>query len=274
MQIKRLLRHAIAAAALGALAGAAQAHFQVLHVEETTLQRGENLEFAMVFTHPFPGGPVMSMTTPRAFNLVDRGGQKTDLRKYLKPVEWQAKDNKATAYRASIPKELVRSLGDHTFVLEEEPYLEAEEGLYIQQFTKLIVNVGGVPSHWAEKIEGLPVEIQPLNKPYANWTGGVFSGVVLANGEPVPYAQVEVQYLNHDVDLKKNAFDRKAKVTVSSPAYETLSLYSDAQGKFTIGLPRAGWWGIAALNIGETKKHEGKPLSQDAVLWVQVKDVK
>ncbi|WQG57717.1 hypothetical protein RHM66_22725 [Pseudomonas sp. RTB3] len=42
----------------------------------------------------------------------------------------------------------------------------------------------------------------------------------------------------------------------------------------TIGLPRAGWWGIAALNIGATKTYKGKPLSQDAVLWVQVRDMK
>jgi len=256
------------------LAGTAQAHFQVLYTEETALQRSGNLEFALVFSHPFSGGPAMAMPEPRAFDLVSRqGGEKTDLRKYLRPVEWQSRENRATAYRASIPRELVRSLGDYVFVLEPEPYLEAEEGLYIQQFTKLVVNVGGVPGHWADPV-GLPVEIQPLNRPYANWTGGVFRGVVLSKGEPVPYAKVEIEYLNHAVDLERNAFGRKAQVSAPHPAFEILSAYTDGQGIVTIGLPRAGWWGIAALGIGETQTHKGKRLSQDAVLWIQARDIK
>lgn len=273
MTIKQCILQASAAIAFG-LAGTAHAHFQVLYTEETALQRGGNLEFALVFSHPFSGGPTMAMPEPRAFDLTSRhGGEKTDLRKYLRPVEWQSRENRAAAYRASIPRELVRSLGDHVFVLEPEPYLEAEEGLYIQQFTKLVVNVGGVPGHWADPV-GLPVEIQPLNKPYANWTGGVFRGVVLSKGEPVPYAKVEIEYLNHAVDLEKNAFGRKARVSAPHPAFETLSAYTDAQGVLTVGLPRAGWWGIAALDIGETQTHRGKRLSQDAVLWVQVKDIR
>ena len=264
----------MATAAIGCFTSTAQAHFQLVHVEETALERGQNLEFALVFTHPFSGGPTMAMARPQAFNLISRnGGGHTDLKKFLRPVEWQSKDNRATAFRASVPRELVRSLGDHVFVLEPEPYLEAEEGLYIQQFTKLIVNVGGVPSQWADPV-GLPAEIQPLNRPYANWTGGVFRGLVLSEGKPVPFAKVEVEYLNHAVDLHKSAFGRKARVTAPHPAYEILSAYSDAQGMITIGLPRAGWWGIAALNVGPTKSREGKPLSQDAVLWVQVKDIK
>lgn len=57
-------------------------------------------------------------------------------------------------------------------------------------------------------------------------------------------------------------------------SFKSMSTYSDAQGIVTIGLPRAGWWGIAALNIGTTKTYKGKPLSQDAVLWVQARDMK
>lgn len=274
MKLQRPFRQAVATAAIACLCSAAQAHFQLLHVEETVLERGQNLEFALVFTHPFSGGPTMAMARPRAFTLISRhGGDNTDLKKYLQPVEWQSKDKRATAFRASVPKTLVRSLGDHVFVLEPEPYLEAEEGLYIQQLTKLIVNVGGVSGQWADPV-GLPAEIQPLNRPYANWTGAVFRAVVLSAGEPVPFAKVEVEYLNHSVDLQKQAFGRQAKVTAPHAAYQIMSAYTDAQGVLTIGLPKAGWWGIAALNVGPTKTHEGKPLSQDAVLWVQVKDMK
>jgi cobalt/nickel transport protein len=31
---------------------------------------------------------------------------------------------------------------------------------------------------------------------------------------------------------------------------------------------------VLALDIGKTKTHKGKPLSQDAVLWMQVRDMK
>ncbi|KAB0516860.1 MULTISPECIES: DUF4198 domain-containing protein [Pseudomonas] len=273
MTFTRRLFQTLAGATFGCVACAAQAHFQMLYVEDTAPQRGDKLEFALVFTHPFSGGPTLVMDKPRAFSQVSAHGSKTiDLRQYLRPVQWQSRDNQATAYRASIPRELMRSLGDHIFVLEPEPYLEAEEGLYIQQFTKLIVNVGGVPGDWAEP-QGLPVEIQPLSKPYANWTGGVFRAVVLADGKPVPFAEVEIEYLNHAVDIEQNSFGQAAYVTAPQASFNAQSTYADAQGIVTLGLPRAGWWGIAALDIGATKTHKGKPLSQDAVLWVQARDM-
>ncbi|WP_226457039.1 DUF4198 domain-containing protein [Pseudomonas sp. AF03-9] len=275
MQIPtRQLLQALAVTAFSGLTGVAQAHFQMLYVEDTALTRAQSLEFALVFTHPFSGGPTMVMEKPRAFSHISaHGGEKIDLRQYLRPVQWQSRDNRTTAYRASIPRELVRSLGDHVFVLEPEPYLESEEDVYIQQFTKLIVNVGGVPGNWSEP-QGLPVEIQPLSKPYANWTGGVFRAVVLADGKPVPFAEVEIEYLNHSVDIANNAFGEQDYVTAPQASFKAQSTYTDAQGVLTIGLPRAGWWGIAALNIGSTKTHKGKPLSQDAVLWVQARDMK
>lgn len=273
MAIKPRLLAALALAA-SCLAGPAQAHFQLLYVPETTLHRGENLEFAIVFTHPYAGGPVMAMPEPRAFDLISRSGvSRTDLRKYLRPVQWHSQQKGAAAYRASIPRDLVRTLGDHVFVLEPAPYLEAEEGLFIQQITKVIVNVGGVPGAWSEAV-GLPAEIQPLNKPYANWTGGVFRGVVLSEGKPVPFAKVEIEYLNHAVDLDANALSPDAKVAAPHPAFEVQSAYADAQGVITVGLPRAGWWGIAALSVGPTQTYQGKQLSQDAVLWIQAKDIK
>jgi len=275
MQIPtRQLLQALAVTAFSGLTGVAQAHFQMLYVEDTAPTRAQSLEFALVFTHPFSGGPTMVMEKPRAFSHISaHGGEKIDLRHYLRPVQWQSRDNRTTAYRASIPRELVRSLGDHVFVLEPEPYLESEEDVYIQQFTKLIVNVGGVAGNWSEP-QGLPVEIQPLSKPYANWTGGVFRAVVLADGKPVPFAEVEIEYLNHSVDIANNAFGEQDYVTAPQASFKAQSTYTDAQGVLTIGLPRAGWWGIAALNIGSTKTHKGKPLSQDAVLWVQARDMK
>ncbi len=264
----------LAGVALSCTAGFAHAHFQLLYVNETAMQKAQALEMAAVFTHPFDGGPTMAMGKPLSFSHISsHNGEKTDLLRYLRPVQWQSHENSADAFRATIPKEMMRALGDHIFVLEPEPYLEAEEDLYIQQFTKLIVNVGGVPGQWSDT-QDLPVEIKPLSKPYANWTGGVFRAQILADGKPVPFAQIEVEYLNHGVELDKNAFDPEGEVTSPQPAFNTLSTYSDAEGVVTIGLPRAGWWGIAALDIGSTKTYKGKALSQDAVLWIQARDMK
>jgi len=166
----------------------------------------------------------------------------------------------------------VRSLGDYVFVLEPAPYYEEAEDKYIQQFTKMVMNVGGVPGNWAEEV-GLPAEIVALNKPYANWTGGVFRGIVLAGGEPVPFAEIEIEYINHQPDLENHGFIEAAAIEAPHPALENISIRADANGQFSIGLPRAGWWGICALAVGPVTEHEGKPLSQDAVLWVQAHDI-
>ena len=48
---------------------------------------------------------------------------------------------------------------------------------------------------------------------------------------------------------------------------------SDENGYFTFGVPKAGFWGFAALGSGPVKEHEGKELSQDAVIWVRAYDV-
>lgn len=267
-----------AAVALLALAcSPAFAHFQVLYVSNSALERASELPMALVFTHPFHGGPTMNMGVPGAFYVISQRGEaatpvRKDLRQYLKPVQWQGVGNKAAAYEATIPREVVRSLGDHVFVLEPAPYLEAEEDKYIQQFTKMIVNVGGVPGNWDQAL-GLTAEIQPLNKPYANWVGGVFRGIVLANGKPVPFAKIELEYINHALDLPAAAFGEQAAVQAPHPSFENMSVRADGSGTFAIGLPRAGWWGICALSVGGTTVHQGKPLSQDAVLWVEAKDM-
>jgi cobalt/nickel transport protein len=121
---------------------------------------------------------------------------------------------------------------------------------------------------------GLPAEILPLDKPYANWAGGVFRGVVYADGERVPNAELEVEYVNHAPDLDARKFADRPQVELPQDSFGTMSIRANERGEFTIGLPRAGWWGICALAIGPDTEHMGKALSQDAVLWIQVKDMR
>lgn len=265
-------------AALLVTGGAAHAHFQLLYSGATALETSRALRFLMLFTHPARGGPHMDMEEPEAFYVLSQRGedaplQRTDLREHLRPIEWHGADGTARAYVADLPRQTIRSLGDHVFVLEAAPYYEAGEDKYIQQLTKTIVNVGGVPGNWAEPV-GLPAEIVPLDKPYANWTGGVFRGVVLSNGEPVPHAELEVEYVNHPPDLDAHRLAAEPQVLLPQASFGTMGIRANAHGEFTIGLPRAGWWGICALGVGPDTEHDGKPLSQDAVLWVEVQDMR
>jgi cobalt/nickel transport protein len=219
----------------------------------------------------------MNMGKPEELYVVAQRGEgeprKTDLLQYVEAIEWSGGEGtKASAFVAHPPRNVTRSLGDYTFVLKPAPYYEEQEDKYIQQITKTVVNIGGLPGAWDEPL-GLPVEIVPLDKPYANWVGGVFRAVVLANGEPVPHAEVEVEFLNHEPQIAQKRFDPEAKVTAPQDSFKTLSIRADAAGQIIIGLPKAGWWGICALNLDDDLKHEGKELSLDAVLWVKAADM-
>lgn len=262
---------------LGTASLAAHAHFVVLYTPETALLRGAELSFHMVFTHIFNGGPTMPMEKPEKFYYVKRAArhemsEEVDLLPYLEPIEWQGSEGTVQAWKASIPREQVRSLGDYQVVVQPKPYLEAAEGLYIQQFTKVMLNVGGVPGNWAETL-GLPAEIEALSKPYANWTGAVFRGIVLSDGVPVPYTQVEVEYLNHPLDLANNRFEEQGLIEAPHPALGAQVILTNEFGEFSFAMPKAGWWGFAALSVGPETEYEGMPLSQDAILWVQVTDL-
>ncbi len=105
----------------------------------------------------------------------------------------------------------------------------------------MIVNVAGCPTDWDAEL-GLPVEIVPLDKPYALWTGNVFRGLVKCNGKPVPDIEVEVEYMNHDIN--GNSFVKKAKVEAPQDSFVTMTIKADANGVFTFGIPKAGWWDL------------------------------
>ena len=172
---------ALVCVALAAAASSvANAHFQLLYTPQAALREAAALPFALVFSHPFDNGFTMDMGRPEAFYVVSQRGESepktTDLMQYLEPIQWTGGDSKAAAFVAKPPRSVTRSLGDYTFVLKPAPYYEAGEDKYIQQITKTMVNIGGVPGEWYKPL-GLPVEIVPLDKPYANWTGGVFRAV-------------------------------------------------------------------------------------------------
>ena len=48
------------------------------------------------------------------------------------------------------------------------------------------------------------MEIIPLTRPFANYSGNIFQGRVLLDGKPVPGAEVEVEYYNRGEYCIKN----------------------------------------------------------------------
>ncbi len=120
------------------------------------------------------------------------------------------------------------------FVLQPAPYYEAGEDIYIQQITKVVVNVAGTPTDWDKEL-GLKAEIVPLNKPYSIWTGSTFTGIVKRNGQAVPFADIEVEYINHAPDLTTNSMDPpslKHLTTALSPWASRLMLTASSPSEF------------------------------------------
>lgn len=265
--MNRALR-TLTTAALAALAfaPAAEAHFQLVYTPEVNVEKAGNLPFRLVFWHPLENGHAMDMGQPKAFFVVTKDG-KEDLLPALKPITFKGAENSAKAFAVDVP---VKKNGDYVVTLVPAPYLEKSEDVYIQQIAKSFVNKGGLPTNWAEPV-GLPTEIVPLTKPNNILAGSTFSGVVLAEGKPVAGAEIEIEYIAAAPDMKTNA---ATKPTVQPAPGGAIVVVTDENGKFTFGIPKAGFWGFAALGTGPEKEFEGKELSQDAVIWVRAFDFK
>ncbi len=251
---------ALIASAATLSAGIAHAHFQLLYTPEAMLESPAEIDLKLVFGHPMENGYAMDMGEPVEF-FVQFKDQKTDLKPTLEPITWKGADNDAKAFTTRYK---VQRNGDYIFVLTPAPYYEEGEDIYIQQITKSYLNKGAMPTNWNEPL-GLPTEIVPLNKPYQVFAGGTFSGQLLSEGNPVPGAECEIEYINTDIDMTGNAFGKTTKSEAPASAIVTIT---DANGFFTFGVPTPGVWGFACLGSGPAKQHEGKELSQDAVIWI------
>jgi cobalt/nickel transport protein len=274
--MKKIVVSTVATTAI--LTTSALAHFQMLYTPNTALTKGQTVELKHVFTHPFADEHTMDMgkqhdskkfAPVQKFFVQYKDGKKKDLKNTLKQITWKGKHNSGNAYSS---KYKARNMGDHVLVMQPAPYYEANEDIYIQQITKSVINVAGVPTDW-DKEMGLPTEIVPLVKPYAIWEGGSFTGIVKSNGKPVPYAEIEVEYINCDVDMKNNAMGPN-RYEAPQDSFVTMGIKANKDGEFTFSIPKAGFWGFCALGVGSDKEYKGKELSQDAVIWVEAKSMK
>ncbi len=263
--MKKLVLSTVAAAVM---ATGALAHFQMMYTPNTALTKGQTIEMKHVFTHPFTDEHTMDMSGVEEFYVINKG-KKKDLKKTLNPISWKGKHNSAKAYES---KYKARRMGDHLMVMTPTPYYEANEDIYIQQITKTVINVAGVPTDWDSEL-GLKAEIVPLTKPYSIWEGGSFTGIVKSNGKVVPYAEIEVEYINNTPDMKNNAMGKNI-YEAPQDSFVTMGIKANKDGEFTFSIPKAGFWGFCALGAGSDTQFKGKELSQDAVIWVEAKPMK
>ncbi len=236
----------------------ARSHFQVLIPSDDVVDApGTTVDLNILFTHPMEQGPAMEMGPPRQFGMLV-GGKKHDLREKLRPRQVDGK----TAY--TCPVRIARP-GDYIFFIEPAPYWEPAEEKMIVHYTKVVVDAMGAEEGWDAMI-GFPVEIEPLVRPFGLWTGNTFRGIVRRGGKPVPFAEVEVEYYNEG-----------RRVKVPNDAFVTQVIKADSSGVFSYTMPRAGWWGFAALVDGEEKMNnpDGKPVDVElgGLIWVKTVDM-
>jgi cobalt/nickel transport protein len=241
-----------------AAASPAFAHFQMIVPSTDIVSPTDSRELSLrlMFIHPMEGHS-MDMAKPVEFGVLI-GGKKHDLLGTLEPMNYKGHSAFKTTYEIKRP-------GDHVFYVAPAPYWEPAEGVMIVHYTKVVVNAMGLEQGWDEEL-GLKTEIVPLARPYGLWAGNVFRGIVKKDGKPVPYAEVEVEYFNEDGRVKPPA-----------DPFITQVVRADVNGVFSYAMPRAGWWGFAALSEADEKlknpEGDEAPVEIGALIWVNTREM-
>lgn len=244
--------------AIFALSGQpASAHFGMLIPSENMVMQNDNRKVTLKLSFSHPMEMIgMELIKPKAFMVVT-GGKENSLLDGLKST--RVMDHSAWEFDYQVKRP-----GVYTFYMEPQPYWEPAEDVFIIHYTKTIVTAFGDDEGWDREI-GLKTEIVPLSKPFGLYAGNVFQGIIKFDGKPVPYAEVEVEFYNQD---------KKAQAPTDYMVTQTIK--ADQNGVFTYAVPKAGWWGFAALNEADyklkTKTGEEKGVELGAVIWVHFED--
>ena len=237
----------------------ASAHFGMVIPSDSMVMQQENrtVHLMLSFSHPFEVVG-MELVKPKIFNVL-ANGKKQNLLGYLEKTTVMGHAAWETNYKIKRP-------GVYMFYMEPKPYWEPAEDCFIIHYTKTVVTAFGDDEGWDKEI-GLKTEIVPLSKPFGLYAGNVFQGIVKLDGKAVPFAEVEVEYYNED---------GKAKAPTDYMITQTVK--ADKNGVFTYAVPKAGWWGFAALNEADyqlkLKSGEKKSVELGAVIWIKFHDWK
>lgn len=240
------------------ITGTALAHFGVIMPSEDIVEQKDSKKITLkiYFMHPFEQ-EWLNMEKPKVFGVMFNE-EKTDILNILINKKVKGKNTWQTQFTIKRP-------GDYIFYLEPQPYWEPAEDKFIAHYPKVVVQALGKEEGWDKEV-GLPIEIVPLTRPYGIWAGNVFQGVVKLNGKPLAFADVEVEY-----------FNESGKVKVPKEPYITQIIKTDANGVFTYAIPRAGWWGFAALQEASYKiRKDGKeyPVEIGGIIWIKAREMK
>ncbi len=235
------------------LATPAFAHFGMVIPSDSMVMPKDTrtLDMTLSFSHPFEGNG-MDQERPKRFAVYYRD-QRVDLTDELKKTRVMGK----TGWQMDYP---IKRPGTYTFAMTPQSYWEPAEDRFITHYTKTYVTAFGDDSGWDREI-GLPAEIVPLSKPFAQYAGNIFQGIVKVNGKPVPCAEVEVEFYN-----------RSGKAEAPTDYFITQTVKADKNGVFSYSPPTAGWWGFAALQTADYQLEidgEKKDVELGAVLWVK-----
>jgi len=102
----------------------------------------------------------------------------------------------------------------------------------------------------------------------------VFQGRVLCNGKVVPGAEIEIEYMNHQPLLDKNAFSPEANAQGPQDAFVLQTIFADSNGVFTFGIPKPAGGALRPSIWTLPNKYKGKKCSRDAVIWIKAVDMK
>jgi cobalt/nickel transport protein len=237
-------------------ASVASAHFAMVIPSTDVVGKEDKKDIGLLiqFTHPFEGGPLMQMDKPDKFGVVI-GDKAVDLLDTLKEKKVEGKSTWETGFKVTKP-------ADYIFFLEPKPYWEPAEDKFIVHITKVIVDALGAEEGWDKpiaKTAGVSIEIVPMTRPYSLYAGNTFSGKVLKDGKPLADADVEVEFWG------------KGKTKAPTDAHVAQVVKTGQNGTFSFTMPKAGWWGFAALTESDTPiKRDGsdKKVELGAVLWV------
>jgi cobalt/nickel transport protein len=248
--IRNFVRSILALALVLAMAVPAFAHFgMTIPADSAATMTKKNTRIDFSFSHPF-AGVGMNLVKPAKAGVLFNG-KITDLLPNFKKATIMDHEAWSVDYAFKRP-------GVYTFFMEPKPYWEPAEDCSIIHYTKVSVPAFGGDEGWDEPL-GLKTEIVPMLRPFGNYAGNSFTGLVLLDGKPVPGAEVEVELYN------------QGRFENPTDYHETQVVKADGNGVFTFTCPQPGWWGFAALNEADFTINDpsgkAKPVEIGAVFW-------
>jgi cobalt/nickel transport protein len=108
---------------------------------------------------------------------------------------------------------------------------------------------------------GLPVEIEPLVRPFGLWAETSFA------------ASSDAMASRFRSPTLRSSGRNDGTAKAPADAFVTQVIKADGERVFVYAMPRAGWWDFAALTEGDrpmkSPTRETVPVEQGALMWVK-----